>query len=270
MDRIVCLVRKALKKSKFIQRIYYIAYPQYEMSPEFKLAMERMESSESVIDLGCGTSPCQWATAAVDKYIEPIHREFGANKAIDVSKFEKAGIKFYEADLESLPFANKQFDFAYSHHVVEHLDNPSAALNEMQRIAKKGVIMCPSIFAEGMFGRKYHKWLVSNIANRIIFLEKKTKILWFGRGPIRTKGGRIVISKDGNPFDIILNDGRWYHGIHRYRAMSKLMRKYWYGHYPVFENVFNWEGGFSYSIYWENGKVETFDYKPDFDSGHSQ
>lgn len=91
-----------------------------------------------MIDLGCGSSPHRKATVAVDKYIEPIHRKYGANQKIDVAKIEEQGIKFVEADFEDLPFEDKSFDVAYSHHVVEHLDNPAKACKEMQRVAKGG------------------------------------------------------------------------------------------------------------------------------------
>lgn len=77
-----------------------------------------------------------------------MHREFGGNKTIDICGIEAQGIKFVEADFENLPFIDKAFDVAYSHHVVEHLDNPEKGLCEMQRVAKSGIIMCPSIFAE--------------------------------------------------------------------------------------------------------------------------
>lgn len=41
------------------------------------------------------------------------HRRFGSNKNIDVAEIEKIGIKFVVADLEDLPFGDKQFDVAY-------------------------------------------------------------------------------------------------------------------------------------------------------------
>ena len=112
--------------------------PKYENSEAYKIALNNIEKCNNMIDLGCGSNPHPKASVAVDKYIEPVHRKFGANKRIDVNEIERKGIKFIEADFECLPFKDKEFDFAYSHHVVEHLDNPSKALNEMMRISRGG------------------------------------------------------------------------------------------------------------------------------------
>lgn len=181
----------------------------WQMSPEFIKAQKLIDAVQNMIDLGCCSSPHWKATVAVDKYIEPVHRKYGSNKRIDVSEIESRGIRFVEADFEELPF-----DVAYSHHVVEHLDNPAKVCAEMQRIAAGGVIMCPSIFAEYMFSRKYHRWLVKAQGNTLIFIEKDWDDLWFGEGPHR-ENGKIVVPIDINPFDILLNESNWYHGIHR-------------------------------------------------------
>ena len=110
----------------------------YTYSTEYETAMNNIEKSDNMVDLGCGNTPHPKAKVAVDKYIEPIHRKFGSNKKIEVSSIEKRGISFVEADFENLPFADNEFDFAYSHHVVEHLDNPIKGMQEMMRIARGG------------------------------------------------------------------------------------------------------------------------------------
>ena len=55
-----------------------------------------------MVDLGCGSSPHRKAIVAVDKYIEPLHRKFGGNEKIDVSKIQSQGTKFVKADLKNL------------------------------------------------------------------------------------------------------------------------------------------------------------------------
>lgn len=124
-------------KSTTLYKVYRNS-KMWEQSPEFIAAQEMINSSTNMIDLGCGNSPHPKATVAVDKYIEPLHRKYGSNQKIDVVKIEEQGIKFIEADFEDLPFEDKSFDVAYSHHVVEHLDNPAKACKEMQRIAGGG------------------------------------------------------------------------------------------------------------------------------------
>lgn len=244
---------------RFLRKVknFLLGRKNYEQSPNMKIAINNLKSANSVVDLGCGSSPCSYATVAVDKYIEPIHRQYGANKKIEVEKIEERGIKFVCADFEELPFKDNEFDMAYSHHVIEHIEHPENACREMQRIAKRGVIMCPSIFAEGMFGRKYHKWKITSVGTRLIFIEKsidEKDVLWFGEGPQRING-KVQVPKKCNPFDILLNESRWYYGFERFPRLTKLIRKYWFGHYEIMENVFNWEDSFQYTIFYANGKV---------------
>ena len=248
--------KKEILKTTMIYKIYkfYKRSEQIELSPEFTEACLMINNSENMIDLGCGSHPHEKAKVAVDKYIEPIHRKFGANQIIDVEAIESMGIKFFEADFEHLPFSDKEFDVAYSHHVVEHLDSPEKACKEMQRVAKGGVIMCPSIFSEYMFGRQYHRWLVKPLGKTLVFIEKDWEKPWFGEGPHR-ENGKVIVPANVNPFDVLLNESNWYHGIHRWKRLSKMLRYYWFGHYSVIETVFTWHDSFDYLIVYLDGRI---------------
>ena len=251
------VVPKGLKRIVKSSRVYeYLNNKkQYTLSNDYQIALERINTSNYMVDLGCGTSPHPKAKVAVDKYIEPLHRKFGSNKRIDIAEIEKRGIKFVEADFENLPFKDNEFDFAYSHHVVEHLDNPVYGLKEMMRVSQGGVVMCPGPMQEYVFGRKYHKWIVTSRKDTLIFIEKDWDGVLFGEGPY-IENGKTKMPSDCNPFDILLNDGNWYKGIHRYKKLTKMLRGYWYGHYPCMETVFNWEGSFKYIVIWKDGTIE--------------
>ena len=225
-------------------------------SKEYKKFKQLIKNAKNIIDLGCGSNPFPKAPVAVDKYIDPVHRKYGSNETICIEEIEKKGCKFIEADIENLPFMDKSFDVAFSHHVVEHLDNPVKALKEMQRIAKRGIIMCPAIFAEYAFGRKYHKWEISYREDTIIFIEKKDEKLWFGEG-VSGKIGELVVPEKCNPFDKILNDGKWYEIEESNKELSEYLQKYYYGHFSIIENVFIWENEFNYVIIYKDGKVES-------------
>lgn len=227
---------------------------EYQISPEFSKAVRLINESENIVDLGCGTNPLPSARVAVDKYIEPIHRVYGEGKQIDVKEIESKGIKFIQADFEALPFDKNEFDLAYSHHVVEHIEHPERALEEMQRIAKKGIIMCPSIFAESIFGRVYHKWEITWRENLIVFIEKRERKTWFGEGP-QIIDGKMEIPPNCNPFDMILNDGDWYSGNCYDERLRSLLRDYWYGHFLIMENVFVWEDSFDFLIIYNDGTI---------------
>jgi ubiquinone/menaquinone biosynthesis C-methylase UbiE len=165
---------------------------------------------------------------------------------------KEQGITFVNAMIDStLPFKDKEFDFAYSHHVFEHLEDPTTACEEMMRIAKSGVIIAPSILAELIFGRPYHRWLVMDRGNTVFFFKKRPyEDRPFGEHPKwdKTKG-KWVAKKNTNPFDILLNDGGWYRGERKMPQLANILRKHWYSHSPVMEVIFLWEGSFKYKIY---------------------
>lgn len=229
----------------------------FEVSPEWRELQRRLQKAKKVIDLGCGTNPHPRAMVGVDAFLEPVQRALGYGRRIRVEDFRKRGVQFIQADLTALPFADKSFDFAYAHHVFEHLPDPQKACAEMRRIAKAGAIITPSIFAEIAFGRPYHLWLVIARGNTLIFVRKMAyEDCPFGKHPIPKKKGGYIVTSETNPFDILLNDGGWYHGREKMPRLSRLLRKYWYSHSPVMEVVFLWEGDFNCVVVHEDGRIE--------------
>jgi len=68
------------------------------------------------------------------------------------------------ADLgEGLPeFEDKEFDYVWCSHVLEHVDDPKACAQTLSRIAKRGTIVMPSAVKESLFNfeERQHKWLI--------------------------------------------------------------------------------------------------------------
>jgi ubiquinone/menaquinone biosynthesis C-methylase UbiE len=224
-----------------------------DLDPKWIVVQKRLAEAKKIIDLGCGNNPVQGASVGVDLYIEPKERALGAGPTIDIQKMKERGISFVNARIESpLPFNDKEFDFAYSHHVFEHLHDPATACKETMRIAKSGAIITPSLFAELIFGRPYHRWLVMEHNNTIFFFRKRPfEDRPFGEHPEwNEKTKKWVITKNTNPFDMLLNVSGWYHGEEgEMPRLSKILRKYWYSHSPLIESVFLWQDEFKYEIY---------------------
>jgi len=61
--------------------------------------------------------------------------------SVDLDEYEYEG--FIQANAESLPFEDKQFDRALLGEIVEHCENPVKALSEAKRVAKEAVITVP-------------------------------------------------------------------------------------------------------------------------------
>ena len=57
------------------------------------------------------------------------------------SKRYKFQAEFRIADATNLPYPTKSFDIVSVHDGLHHLDNPKKAINEMARLAKKGIVI---------------------------------------------------------------------------------------------------------------------------------
>ncbi len=109
----------------------------------------------NVIDLGCGAkSGCEYADVLVD---HDDHTDNYPNK-----KFVKHELNSYP-----YPFKDKEFDYCFASHILEHIHEPVKFLNEIVRISKRGYIEVPSPLFDNLvssfdpreeFG---HKWWIS-------------------------------------------------------------------------------------------------------------
>lgn len=251
------LARRVMPEpTKWIVRPIYSkvkkALQKMNLDPRWIAVQKKLKESKKIIDLGCGNNPIQGATVAVDLYIKPEQRSLGAGPVIDIKKMKEKGITFINSRIDvPLPFDDREFDFAYSHHVFEHLEDPATGCKEVMRIARSGVIITPSILADLIFGRPYHKWLVMERGNTIFFFKKRPfEDRPFGEHPKWDENKkRWIVTNNTNPFDILLNDGNWYRGKEKMRRFTDILRKYWYAHSPIMEVIFLWEGSFEYKTY---------------------
>lgn len=195
-----------------------------------------MSVARNVIDLGCGPWPIEYARTGVDLFIDSDQR--GSGHRIDVDEFARTGFRFVNTRLDApLPFTDKEFDFAYSSHVFEHVEFPEVACAEAMRIADAGLIITPSIFADIAFGRAYHRWLVIAGENTLFFFEKlPEEDRPFGEHP--------------NPFDVLLDYGGWSkHDLDgTSRELRSLLQRNWNSRSAVIEVLFPWEGNFEVRV----------------------
>ncbi len=93
---------------------------------------------DTVIDIGSGGNPNPFADIICD-YTEDLS-----------DRYYKLKINrpFVFANVECLPFKDKAFDFSLLFHLLEHVEHPEKALDEIQRISHRGFIETPSAFTE--------------------------------------------------------------------------------------------------------------------------
>lgn len=121
---------------------------------------------ELVLDVGGGDNPHPRANIVVDKY--PFNNY---HRTRNLRIFKKQ--KFVVANGENLPFMNKTFDHVICSHVLEHSKNPSAFLDEISRVGKKGYIETPSLIGEYLIPKKSHKWVILKLDEKIVLMGKK-------------------------------------------------------------------------------------------------
>lgn len=54
------------------------------------------------------------------------------------------GKPLYKCSVEQMPFKDKEFDFVYCSHVLEHVVDPIRACRELMRVARRGYIETPT------------------------------------------------------------------------------------------------------------------------------
>jgi SAM-dependent methyltransferase len=141
-------------------------------NPKNRFALD-IGRRDSVLEVGGGHNPHPRANVVVDKYVDSNYHR---HTDIKVLKHQR----FVEADGEHLPFADGEFDYVICNQVLEHVNNPSAFLAEQSRVAPRGYIETPSLVGEYLFPKEAHKWLVLEIDNRLVLVEKQK--FWFATG----------------------------------------------------------------------------------------
>jgi len=129
--------------------------------------LSRNYSNWKILDIGCNRDAIEFA-----QYVADID---------DYSKFYPTKQFFLIKD-KKLPFTDKQFDFVYASHVIEHVLDVSFFINEIQRISSKGYIELPSMLEDNIIlsdNSMYdHKWFFQfDDVNKVLLVEKKKQLL---------------------------------------------------------------------------------------------
>jgi ubiquinone/menaquinone biosynthesis C-methylase UbiE len=127
----------------------------------------KIGKNDYVLEVGGGHNPHPRSNVVCDKFIDSNYHRSGDIKV-------RKNQEFLQADGENLPFKDKEFDYVICNQVLEHVDNPAKFLDEQMRVAKRGYLEAPSLFGEYLFPKESHRWLILEIENKIVMVEKKT------------------------------------------------------------------------------------------------
>ena len=190
-----------------------------------------IQKSDRVLDIGSGGDPFPLATHLADFYEEKtIHRS---------GELLKDKRPFTRCSVESTPFKDKEFDFVYCAHVLEHVASPAKACEELMRIAKRGYIETPTRALDTMVNftslKGHHKWFIESLGNALIFMEFDEK----KQRDIKTSYffGQIQ-SEWKNPVQDLVRNNQ-----------------------DLFNNMFLWRDKFYYYVFDKNGVLISTNHK---------
>jgi len=181
--------------------------------------------NDKVLDVGSGGYPFPPATHLADLYCgETTHRS---------EKFVSDKRPVTVCDILNMPFANKEFDFVYCSHVLEHVQDPARACEELMRVGRRGYIETPTRLSDIMLNftrlKEHHKWHINHLGNTIVFMEWKDA----ERRDMGTKHfEEELLSPWKNPFQDMFNDN-----------------------IDMFVNMMQWNDRFDYIVIDKNGEI---------------
>ena len=176
-----------------------------------------------ILDLGSGNHPAPFATHLIDLFVENnFHR--GGEGIVKDSR------PLIVADIERLPFKDKEFDFVYCSHVLEHVHNPKQACQEIIRIGKRGYIETPTRLSDMLYNFAHlHEWHVNLAGNTLIFIKYTDR-------EKKGTGSSHFFEEQVSLYD---------------NEVKKLV----YKNRDIFCNMFLWENTFEYQVYDQKGKL---------------
>ena len=118
-----------------------------------------------ILDIGCGYSAHEKANVICDIQ--------------DLSHFYK-NKKFVRLESKKLPFKDKEFDFVISSHVIEHVEDVSFFIKELERVSSKGYIELPTSLEDNLVfeNKNDHLWHMEfNDIDQRLLITKRTQYI---------------------------------------------------------------------------------------------
>ena len=124
-----------------------------------------MKPKYEILDIGSGHNPYEKADVLCERYLEDVERT--GHVKIDTRPFVIGTLEF-------LPFKDKSFDLVICSQVLEHVDNPLRALEEIKRVGKSAYVVTPSWIGENyMYRRRYHKSVIMSSLWKVYIIHNK-------------------------------------------------------------------------------------------------
>ncbi|BAZ18544.1 ubiquinone/menaquinone biosynthesis methyltransferase (plasmid) [Calothrix sp. NIES-4071] len=163
---------------RLIQRLgVSCAYIKLFQSLQQSATLDHIKENSIICGCGVGTGAFSLAlTKTVSSKIKVIGVDISPEMLILAHQhFLQTGInhEIYQGDVNQLPFDDNSFDLVISAHMLEHLPNPAAGLQEMVRVLRPGAPLIIAVTRPGILGF----WLESRWGNGCLAPNVLTKIM---------------------------------------------------------------------------------------------
>ena len=121
--------------------------------------------SWKILDIGCGYTAHEKASVICDIQ--------------DLSNFYK-NKKFVKLDGKALPLRDKEVDFVIASHVIEHVEDVTFFIKELERVSSKGYIELPTSLEDNLVfeNKNDHLWHMEfNDINQKLLITKRTQYI---------------------------------------------------------------------------------------------
>lgn len=196
-----------------------------------------IQPGERVLDIGNGGYPFPDATVVADRFLEKS--PFRYEQLVTGNK------PFVLTDIHDLGFRDKVFDFIYCSHVLEVVENPLRACEEIMRVGKRGYIETPTLGKDALFAwaRNLQKWHVVAIRKNLCFFEYSERQL----DGIKSSVWRDLIASE------------WHNPL----------QEVFYNNQDIFNVMFPWENQFSAFLFRLDGAIQALNAEVEVYSGNS-
>lgn len=127
----------------------------------------KLKNDDLVIDIGCGDKPFYRADVFLDN-LALTNNQRNTNS----STITNLGL-FINGDITKRTiFPHHFFDFSFCAHLLEHVDDPAAAIKEIMRISKSGYLEVPNGSNEALSPFISHLWSVYLDNDTLVFVRK--------------------------------------------------------------------------------------------------
>ena len=104
--------------------------------------LSRPLTGASVVDVCCGSGmDAEYLARAGAKVVAVDISEGCLRRADERSRRYGVAYDLVLADAESLPFADRSFDYGFVHDGLHHLTSPEGAIKELARVSRRGLIV---------------------------------------------------------------------------------------------------------------------------------